>query len=208
MDGVLVPDHVISGISPALGTVQSTLVVGGSARPSLHFGRIFDPPRPTDPSPPICEMASDAGIREGAWAQELHTQMQPRGSSGACLVQAKVELNRNAFKEQFGRFEDAEVDTFWLRTSQDGKHLASSSTGPTAQSIGSHYRAAGCQGLSPSLPDEMGERQIATDQRAVVLGGCHEMLGRNDRIGRTQAALDSQSDQPFDRAKPVMPLRK
>ncbi|UVK47570.1 hypothetical protein BPNPMPFG_003357 [Mesorhizobium sp. AR07] len=35
-----------------------------------------------------------------------------------------VERNQREFKAQFGSFEDAEIDIFWLGTSENGKFLA------------------------------------------------------------------------------------
>lgn len=36
----------------------------------------------------------------------------------------RVERNRRHFKIQFGNFEEAEIETYWLGTSEDGAYLA------------------------------------------------------------------------------------
>lgn len=75
-----------------------------------------------------------------------------------------VERNRNDFKAQFGSFEDALVESYWLGTSEDGRYLAFQFGRPD----GTIHRFAM---PSPWVPqfvtqlagstDEMGERQLA-----------------------------------------------
>ncbi|BAV45841.1 Uncharacterized protein MLTONO_0938 [Mesorhizobium loti] len=75
-----------------------------------------------------------------------------------------VEQNRNAFKAQFGSFEEVAFDRYWLGTSEDGAYLAFQFHRPD----GSIHRFALPNHMVRQFfiefagsSDEMGERQLA-----------------------------------------------
>ncbi|WP_181176668.1 hypothetical protein [Mesorhizobium sp. B1-1-9] len=75
-----------------------------------------------------------------------------------------VEENRSAFKRQFGSFEEAAFDCFWLGTSEDGAYLAFQFYRPDGSIHRFALPASRVQRFFTEFAgssDEMGERQIA-----------------------------------------------
>jgi hypothetical protein len=85
-----------------------------------------------------------------------------------------VERNREAFKAQFGSFEDAVIERYWLGTSEDGRFLAFQFHRPDGTihrfAMPGHWAHQFVTEIAAAT-DEMGGRQLAVALTAVPAKG-------------------------------------